>query len=226
MVAATTLASDHNEIREIALLRPLTADDLRTLPDDGNHYEIIGGELYVSPSPTLWHQMVSAEIMFALQLYLRESGAGRVLSAPMDVHFSQHDIVEPDLLVVLNDNIGVIQRGPWIAGAPDLVVEILSPSSVGDDWVRKSALYATRGVKEYWIVDPMNRAVVVQTLQGGRFIQEGTFGQDSVLQSPLLQGFELELGPIFAELDVLARKPETAENLTSEAKNADTTDAE
>jgi Uma2 family endonuclease len=195
MVTATTL--------ELENQRPLTADDLKALPDDGNRYEIIGGELYVSPSPTLWHQVLSVELTFALKRFLSEQNVGRILSATMDVHLSQHDVVEPDLLVILNDNLEIIQRGPWIEGAPDLIVEILSPSSIRNDWVRKSALYALVGVKEYWIVDTSNRSVVVQSLVNGQFVQSGIFTQDTVLRSPLLEGFELKLQPLFAELDIL-----------------------
>lgn len=212
-------------IPELERQRPLTADDLRALPDDSNRYEIMGGELYVSPSLTLSHQILSTELSFALKRFLIEHDAGRVLAAPMDVYLSQHDVVEPDLLVVLNANLEVIQRGPWIEGAPDLIVEILSPSSIRTDWVRKSALYAIVGVKEYWIVDPANRSIVVQSLMNGQFVQSGVYAQDSVLQSPLLDGFALDLQPVFAQLDVLVEaSPESvalAQDATKEAQPAD-----
>ena len=212
MVTATTL--------ELENQRPLTADDLKALPDDDNRYEIIGGELYASPSPTLWHQVLSTELSFALKRFLMEHNTGRILAAPMDVYLSQHDVVEPDLLIVLNDNLDVIKRGPWIEGAPDLIVEILSPSSIRNDWVRKSALYAMVGVKEYWIVDPSNRSIVVQSLTNGQFVQSGVYTQDTVLRSPLLEGLELDLQPVFAELDILIETP--AEPIDLEQINEET----
>lgn len=178
------------------LADPLTADDLATFPDDGNRYEIIGGVLYVSPSPTYRHQRVSLKLASALDAYATRTDSGMVVAAPMDVHLSPHDVVQPDVLMVGKDRLGIVQeRG--IAGAPDLVVEILSPSTMTTDFIRKAGLYAQYGVREYWIVDPEGETVVVQTLEGDRYVYVNEFGKDDTLTSPLLPGLALDLSHVF-----------------------------
>lgn len=182
--------------REIALQRPLDADDLRGFPDDDKRYEIIGGQLVVSPSPTYRHQRVSFKLTSVLDRYLSASCGAQAVAAPMDVHLSPNDVVQPDLLVVLDQRTGIIQdRG--IMGAPDLVIEILSPASIENDFLRKSKLYERAGVREYWIVNPDGETVSVQTLEGDRYVLTGEYGRDDTLRSAVLEGFELELATIF-----------------------------
>src|SRR5215218_781849 len=143
----------YEDLRNLALHRPLTAEDLAALPDDGNRYEIIGGQPIVSPSPTYRHQRISFKLTSVLDAYLSVSGNAQAVAAPMDVHLSQNDVVQPDLLVVLDARAEIIQdRG--VMGPPDLVIEILSPSSISNDFLRKSKLYERFGVREYWIVNP------------------------------------------------------------------------
>lgn len=178
------------------LADPLTADDLATFPDDGNRYEIIGGVLYVSPSPTSRHQVILTQLATWLNLHALQHDGGRVIVAPMDVHLSPHDVVQPDVLMVGKDRLAIVQeRG--IAGAPDLVVEILSPSTMTTDFIRKAGLYAQYGVREYWIVDPEGETVVVQTLEGDRYVYVNEFGKDDTLTSPLLPGLALDLSHVF-----------------------------
>lgn len=198
MVTATKYESAREQIEQIALLRPLTAEDLRTLPDDGNRYEIIGGQLFVSPSPTSRHQVVLTQLTTWLNLHVIQSELGRVIVAPMDVHLSVNDVVQPDLLVVLNENKEII-RAHGIVGAPDLVVEILSPSTMTADFIRKAKLYALHGVREYWIVDPIGQTVIVQTLDGDRYILVNEFGRGDTLGSPLLDTLALDPALIFPE---------------------------
>ena len=182
----------HNQMQASAL----TVEDYATLPDDGNRYEIIGGELFVSPSPTFFHQRVSIKLSSALDAYLTSTSAGQAVAAPMDVHLSANDVVQPDLLVVLNVNEGIIHKH-GIVGPPDLVVEILSPSSIETDFLRKSKLYERFGVREYWIVNPEGATVSVQTLEENRYVLTGEFGRDDILRSSVLDGFELALATIF-----------------------------
>jgi Uma2 family endonuclease len=196
MVTATKRPYTNDTIVDLANSGPLTAEDLQTLPDDGNRYEIIGGQLVVSPSPSMRHQKISFELAGALYAHLKQSGLGHGFSAPADVHLSPSDVVQPDLLVVLDDRADIIQeRG--IMGAPDLVIEILSPSSVATDFLRKSRLYERCGVPEYWIVDPVAESIVIQTLEDGRYVAGQEFGRDDTLHSTVLDGFELELVTIF-----------------------------
>ncbi len=212
MVAATKFPNSQEEVRERARRRPLTAADLPSLPDDGNRYEIIGGQLIVSPSPTYRHQRVSMKLGNALDTYLTNTGAGEAMAAPMNVHLSVNDVVQPDLLVVIGDRSDLIQhRG--IFSAPDLVVEILSPSSMETDFLRKSRLYEQYGVREYWIVNPERETVSVQTLDGDRFVLTGEYVRSDVLHSAVLDGFELQLSAIFPET-----KPELAQPAVEEKR--------
>jgi Uma2 family endonuclease len=198
MVTATKQNLIPEAFREIVLQRPLDADDLRSFPDDRNRYEIIGGQLIVSPSPSTRHQQILLELASSLKVYLLAERRGQVFVAPLDVRLSFYDVVQPDLLVVLNDRREIIQeRG--IVGAPNLVVEILSPSSKITDRVDKAALYASSGVQEYWIVDPIAEVVTVYGLDGDRFSPSAKLKRSADLYSVVLPGFVLDLDAIFPE---------------------------
>ena len=110
-------------------VRLLTYDDLCQTPDDGNRYEIIGGELIVSPSPNLSHQDVLGYLHGTLWSYLQSHPIGKVVLAPFDVRLSPHDIVEPDMLFIRQDRLDLLESGRYAMGSPDLVVEVISPSS-------------------------------------------------------------------------------------------------
>ena len=151
----------------------LTYEDLLLYPEgDGLRHEIIDGEHYVSASPNRRHQRIAGELYAQLRRQLVDTGRGEVYFAPLDVVFSQHDVVVPDLLVVLNENAGVL-RDAGVAGAPDLVVEILSPSTSKRDLTLKRKLYESTGVPEYWIVDPVAQVVHQHVAKGGRYRSSG-----------------------------------------------------
>src|SRR5829696_6786459 len=152
----------------LQLERPYTVEDLASIPDDGRRYEVIGGELVVSPAPTTKHQRVSFRLSRILGDYLERVGSGEAFAAPIDVFLGKHDIVQPDLIVILHRHAGRVTDA-GIEGAPDIVIEITSPSSQRMDWIRKSATYATFGVPEYWIVDPETQTILVQALVDGRY---------------------------------------------------------
>ena len=196
MVTATRDDLIPEPIREIALVRPLTADDLATFPDDGNRYEIIGGMLNVSPAPTSRHQDVATQLLTWLNLHVLQSRSGKIFSAPIDIHLSINDVVQPDIVVVLNEHLQRIEE-KGIVGAPDIVVEILSSSTARADRVWKAALYARSGVQEYWLVDPAEDTILVQSLEEDHYVTTGTFGRDAMLQTPLLPELRLELAKVF-----------------------------
>ena len=150
------------------LERPYTAEDLANTPDDGQRYEVIGGELVVAPAPSTKHQRVSLRLSRILGDYLEHSGSGEAFAAPLDVVLGTYDIVQPDLVVILNQHADRVTDA-GIEGAPDIVIEIVSPSSQRMDRIRKSATYATYGIPEYWIVDPESETVLVQSLVDGRY---------------------------------------------------------
>src|SRR5947209_3473624 len=118
----------------------LTYEDWLHFPDDGKLYEVLGGELFVSPPPSWRHQLILTELLFRLRNYLGQGARGRVASAPAGVRLSDEDIVEPDLVVILEEHRDRIDESS-VAGTPDLVVEILSPGTAGRDLLDKRALY-------------------------------------------------------------------------------------
>ena len=142
-------------------LPSITWQDVQQMPDDGNRYEAIEGDLYVTPAPTFRHQRVSWRLGKALDRLLEEPGHGVVVQAPFGVEFpATGEGIQPDLLFVSEARRGIISNA-WISGAPDLVVEILSPSTASRDRGLKLRLYERQGVREYWIVDPDENVVDV-----------------------------------------------------------------
>ena len=131
----------------------LTYDDYLLFPDDGLRHEIIGGEHYVTASPVTRHQRILLNLCHLIQTYLDEQPTGELLPGPVDVLLSENDIVVPDLLYVSRERSPIITEKN-VPGAPDLVIEILSPSTRSRDKRLKRDLYDRAGVNEYWLVDP------------------------------------------------------------------------
>lgn len=146
----------------------LTYEEFKHFPDDGQRHEIIHGEHYVSPSPNTDHQNASRHIQFALYEQLERPGYGQVFDAPMDLELAPTDVVQPDLIVVLDQRRDIVLRSR-LRGVPDLVVEILSPSTADRDRSLKLALYESHGVPKYWLVDTDNRCVYQHRLVAGRY---------------------------------------------------------
>ncbi|HEX8395567.1 MAG TPA: Uma2 family endonuclease [Longimicrobium sp.] len=132
--------------------------EFRQLPDDGNRYEVIDGDLYVTPAPRTIHQKVSVRLAGALERHAEEHGLGVVLSAPCDVIFGEDDYLQPDIVFIRRERDGIV-TDVGVEGAPDLVVEIASPATAVRDRGIKRHQYAAHGVPEYWIIDTDARAV-------------------------------------------------------------------
>lgn len=180
---------------------PMTYDELLQMPDDGKRYEIIAGELYVSPSPGWYHQRVLTRILAAIFRYLDDRGLpDTVFAAPFDVKFSNHDVVQPDIVYIRPERVPVVrgQRAP-VEGAPDLAVEILSKSTRAHDERRKLALYAAFGVPEYWIIDIDARLIRVMLLFGDTYREQPH--PELAPQSVVLPGIDLQPGYVFDGLD-------------------------
>lgn len=143
------------------------ADYVR-IPDDGRRHEIIDGDHYVNPAPGTNHQLVSVRLATILQTQIAARGLGVVFASPIDVQLSEHDIVQPDLVIVLNANSTIITPSK-IKGAPNLIIEIISPSSSDNDRVEKKDLYERSGVPEYWIVDPFEHTLDQLVLRDGKY---------------------------------------------------------
>lgn len=177
--------------------RIYTYDDLANTPDDGNRYEIIGGELIVSPAPRLDHQDVVGLLFMLLRLYVSTNRLGNVYTAPTDVRLSPHNTVQPDILFVIRERFHIC-RPNYVDGAPDLIIEVLSDRTRGIDRVQKRALYAMAGVPEYWTVDLANRTIAVLTLVDGEY-RELHAGSE-IARSRVVPGFEVAVAEVFASL--------------------------
>ncbi len=171
-----------------------TLDDFMALGDEARA-ELIAGEIYMTPSPTPWHQTVSFNLGLILGPHVREHGLGRVWSAPLDVHFPSGDVVEPDLIYVCSVKASIVQD--WIRGVPDLLVEIASPSNAERDRIVKRDLYARNGVPEYWIVDPDVRTIELLRLQDRCYAPAGYFGLGTVLRTETMPLLRLVVDEVF-----------------------------
>lgn len=132
----------------------LTAEDYLRLPESGPRYQLIDGELHMAPAPNLYHQKISWNLVKLLSCYLDTQQVGQAFCAPCDVYLDAHNVVQPDLLFVATGNLHILAED-GVRGAPDLVVEILSPATALLDTKTKRAIYARSGVKEMWLVDPI-----------------------------------------------------------------------
>mgnify|MGYP001576927912 CR=1 FL=1 len=168
--------------------------DYLQLPED-KRYEIIDGELFMVPSPNEAHQHILAYIFNCVFNYVIKNKLGYVYCAPFDVLFSEEDIVQPDIMFVSNKNKKIITKDN-IKGAPDLLVEILSPSTSKRDIGIKKKLYARHGVREYWIVDPERETVDVFRLKGREF-ESKRYGVQDFLSSSVIKDLTIEVKEIF-----------------------------
>lgn len=176
------------------LKQKLDYDDYAGIPPDRNRYEIIEGELYVTPSPSPFHQRVSRRLQRKLEDHFGERGLGEVFNAPIDLILTRHDVVQPDLVVVA-DPAQVSQRG--IEGASLLVVEILSSSTRSQDRTVKARRYAALGVPHYWIADPEGRRLECYRLEAGAYalVLEGE--GDVTVSHPDWPGLTLDLADLW-----------------------------
>jgi Uma2 family endonuclease len=172
----------------------LTYEDLRAFPQDNLRREIIDGELIVTAAPATRHQRVVATVVIRLGTHCEAHG-GQIFPAPTDVYFSEADIVEPDVIYVAPESLRKVEK-PFIRSAPDLVVEVSSPTTRQLDLVRKRDLYERYGVPEYWFVDLDADRVEIYRLQGGRYGAPTMLGRRDALTSPRIVGFALAVGDL------------------------------
>jgi Uma2 family endonuclease len=164
-----------------------TSDDIWDRPDDGNRYEVIDGALYVTPAPGWAHQHASSVLHGYVWQYVHRRQLGYVVSGPIGVVLDDETAIQPDLVYVSNDRAGIIvERG--IEGAPDLVVEILSPRTRSIDRGLKMRRYAAAGISHYWIVDPNQRTLTAYQLTESGYVETGTFGPGTTFKPELFSG--------------------------------------
>ncbi len=176
-------------------LGPYRREDYAALPEEPR-CELIHGRFYLSPSPILRHQFLVTHVWQVLKAAADREG-GLAVVAPMDVHLADHTVVQPDVLYVSPERREIAQT--WIEGAPDLLVEVLSPGTARVDRLQKLNLYAASGVAEYWIVDPANRTVEFFVHDGDRFGVHTPKGR--LWTSPAVRGVQLDIEALWTAVE-------------------------
>ena len=174
----------------------LTYEDYLKTPDD-ERWELLDGELLMVPSPNTAHQTVTGNLFIYLSIFVKERDLRRVFVAPYDVILSPHNVVQPDVLFVPDEQRSIVTADN-VKGAPALVIEVTSPSTAARDRDSKRRVYAQNGVREYWLADSGKQSISVMVRQGEEFWEVGVYGPEDVLTSPGLPGLALEGLDIFA----------------------------
>lgn len=164
--------------------------------DDDKRYELVNGELFeMSPSPTPEYQRISREIEYLIIKFLKENNIGEVFDAPLDIVFDEETVLQPDLIYVSQNNLNIIKDR--IYGIPDLVVEIVSSSSINYDNRIKFELYEKYKVKEYWIVDPKYKMIEIFTLENDKYNSYCSVIEEGEIASKIIEGFKFNIKEIF-----------------------------
>jgi Uma2 family endonuclease len=179
----------------VADKKKYTYEDYLKTPED-QRYELIEGELFMTPSPIPKHQKISRDIEFEILKFVRMNDLGEVFDAPCDVYLNAENVIQPDILFISKDRLDIIGEKN-IQGAPDIVIEIISESSAYRDMVQKKKLYTKFGVKEYWIVIPDEGLIEMYILKDNTCQLYKTYTKDDALESPYLKGLKIELKAIF-----------------------------
>jgi Uma2 family endonuclease len=177
--------------------RRMTAEEYFRLPEGPPYFQLIDGELFMSPSPNFFHQEVVGNIYAAIRNYLRSVSLGKVILAPSDVHFDGGNVYQPDVFYIRNERLGIVDEH-GAKGAPDLVIEVISGSTGRLDLGPKKTVYAQRGVVEYWVVLPLTSEVEVYRFAESADAPVERLKTGETLTTPLLPGFELPVAEIFA----------------------------
>jgi Uma2 family endonuclease len=190
------LVEVYNPFMGTEVIPKLTYEEFRQLPDDGKHYELIHGEVHLSPSRSTKHQLILGNTSVSLGTYVRSARLGVLFCAPLDVCLNPDTALQPDLIFISAERVGIVQEN-FVAGAPDLAVEVLSQSTAAHDRVTKLPIYAEAGVPEVWLIDSQAKTVEVLKLQGKKYFVDATLAGEQVLTSNLFPGWELPLHDLF-----------------------------
>ena len=175
-----------------------TYSDYLLLPDNGKKYEVLDGELIMSPSPSPVHQNILLNLATILKLFVEQNDLGKIFIAPCDVVLSEYDVVQPDIIFIAKQNEHIIGES-HIHGSPDLIVEIFSPHSVKFDCDIKRKIYSRHCIQEYWMVDPTAQKVQVLRLQQGSLRLTMELSSNDTLNSPFFPGLNIKLQDIFSK---------------------------
>lgn len=170
------------------------SDYLKT--PEGAKYQLIGGEIIEMPSPTLYHQRIVTRLSRKIGNFILDNSLGEVFVAPLDVYFSDIETYQPDIFVLLNESLSKM-KAKNVEGAPDLIVEVLSPSTAFYDLNHKKSIYEKFGVKEYWIVDQDLKTIELLENENGKYFKVSEFIATDILQSKLFQDLKIQLLEVF-----------------------------
>jgi len=176
-------------------MAPLTVEDYRLLPEAGPRYQLIEGDLFMAPAPNRFHQDISGNIFLLIAGYLKKHRIGKAYCAPFDVYLDESNVVQPDVLFVSKKNDILTAAGA--EGAPDFIVEILSPKTAFLDKKSKRRVYARSGVKELWIIDPDIKTIQVYFLQKDAERPATNYTEKDTLTSPHFPGLKFKATEIF-----------------------------
>ncbi len=179
--------------------KKLTYQDYLNLPPDDFRYQLIEGELIMTPAPKVIHQIVKSNIEKHLRNFVEENQLGLVLDAPCDVYFDEKNVLQPDIFFISQKRSQIINED-MINGAPDLIIEVLSPHSAYYDLVEKKALYERHNVLEYWLVDPKLKWIEIYILKDQKFHLHQRAENKQTITSHLLKGFSLPLEQVFTKI--------------------------
>ncbi len=174
-----------------------TYDDYAALPEIGNRYEIVNGVLIMAPAPSPEHQSITVRIAYYMFPHIDLAGIGKLFTAPIDVDLGPKNVYQPDLVVILNAHLDRVAEKK-IIGAPDLVVEVASPSTAAYDRLTKYDKYAQAGITEYWIVKAKSRTVEVLVLEAGEYRSLGIFRGEQTLPSRIMPDLPVGVERFFA----------------------------
>lgn len=172
-----------------------TVEDYERL-GEGAPYQLIAGELIMSPSPTPFHQSIIFNIGLVLAPFVKQNRLGKLFMSPLDVYLSKEDVFQPDLIFIRADRAKGLQKDK-LRIIPDLVVEVLSPSTAYYDFTRKKEMYCARGVEEYWIIDPEMETLEIMIKHGEIYQTESLLKNDAILESKMFPGFQMKIADIF-----------------------------
>ena len=180
----------------VEVIPKITFEEFRQFPIDGKRYELVCGEVHMTPVPATRHQAIVQNLAMSLGSHVIKNNLGEVYTAPLDVRLGRDTALQPDLIFISNARAGIILEN-WIEGAPDLAVEVSSPSTATYDRATKLPVYTESGVSEYWLVDSQAKTVEVLKLQGKKYLVDAFLAGEQVPTSDFFPGWQLPLRDLF-----------------------------
>jgi Uma2 family endonuclease len=185
-------------LEEVKEERKITVKELFEMElEEGFFYELINGHIVKKQAPSPPHQKAVTNISTGINNFTKEKQLGDCYVSPIDVFFDNYNNTQPDVLFIKKDRLFVVTHD-GIMGHPDLIVEVLSPSTYRNDRTIKKDLYCQFGVPEYWIVDPKNQAIEVYSLENDDYTMSSFAIETGEIESKVLEGFKMDITLVFA----------------------------